>query len=389
MKIKQYLLIALISNCTADINTQIIKEVSATEFAQENPQAQVVQCTKDYPFNFKQYPLYSKLGQERFPNQGLFQDTFIISAPLATAHFCNYNLWGINGLIFVNNYFIKECQIKDISPFYLNKTTTIEVPTAPDNYYIHGSLAICSHIYPDCYGHFILDVLCQLALLEIFNVQYDYLCIPYHAKFMQEALDLWGIDQKKIIPLRFNLTIKADSIILPTSTTQTQKFAPNANYTTDFLIQYVSKKLFTGALQKNIDFKKSSKIFISRKDAHNKRFVPNEDEIFKLFENYGFARYELAKLSLAQQILLFHNAQEIVSFAGSGALNIIFSKPNTKYVEIVQTMLDATFFFLANIFNLNYCCLDATESYDFKNTHPCSKGRVINLEVISHFLANN
>ena len=350
MKIKQYLLITLISHSVLQSNTQIITEVSAIEFAQKNQGTQVLQCTKDYPFNFKPYPLYPEYAQERFPHEGLFQDMYILSVPNGIAHFCNYPLWGINGLTFINNYFIKECQIKDISPFYLNKTKTIEVPTTPNNYYIPGSLAICSHIYPDCYGHFMLDVLCQLALLEIFNIEYDYLCIPYNQKFMQEALDLWGIDKQKIIPLQFNFSIKADNIILPTSTTQTQKYAPNANYTVDFLIQYVKQKLLTGALKKGINFPKTQKIFISRKDANNKRLVPNEDEIFELFKNNGFERYELSKLSLTEQILLFHNAQEIVSFVGSGALNIIFSKPKTKYIEIVQTMLDATFFFFIKYF---------------------------------------
>ncbi len=389
MKITKYVYILLLLHYPLKSSTQIIKEVSAIEFAQENPHAQVLQCTKDYPFNFKPYPLYPELAEEKFPNQGLFKDFYIISIPNGVAHFCNYNLWGINGLIFINDYFIKECQIKALSPFYLNKINSIEVQQSTNNYSIPGSLAICSHIYPDCYGHFMLDILCQLALLEIFNIEYDYLCIPYHATFMKEALDLWGIDPEKIIPLQFNLEIRADTIILPTSTTQTQKNVINTNYTADFLIQYVSKKLLNGALKQNIDFQTSPKVFISRKDAHNKRFVPNEDEIFKLFEKYGFERYELTKLSLAQQILLFHNADEIISFLGSGSLNIIFSKPKTKYIEIIQTLLDATFFFLANISNLDYHVIDATNPEDIKNSNPSSKGRTINLEIINNFLKTN
>jgi capsular polysaccharide biosynthesis protein len=389
MYIQKYILIALISTSTTQSTTQIITEVSATEFAQLNPQAQVLQCTKDYPFNFKPYPLYPEYAQEKFPHQGLFQDMYILSVPNGTAHFCNYPLWAINGLIFINDYFIKECQIKNISPFYLNKIKTIEVQQSVHNYTIPGSIAICSHIYPDCYGHFMLDVLCQLALLEIFNIEYDYLCIPYHTKFMQEALNLWGIDQEKIIPLQFNLSVKADTIILPTSTTQIHDITVNANYTADFLIEYVSKKLLDGVMKKNIHLQTSSKVFISRKDAHNKRFVPNEDDIFKLFENYGFERYELTKLSLAEQILLFHNAQEIVSFVGSGSLNIIFSQPKTKYIEITQTMLDATFFFLANIADIDYRFIDATNPEDIKHSNPCSRGRSINLEIISNFLKDN
>lgn len=389
MNIKKYFLIILNYYAITQNNPQIIKEVSALEFGKLNPQAQILQCTKDYAFNFKTYPLYPEQADKRFPNIGLYQDIYIVSVPHGIAHFCSCNnFWGINGLIFINNYFIKECQIKDISPFYLHKTNTIQIDFAPDNYYVKGSVAICSHLYPDCYGHFMLDILCQLALLEIYNIEYDYLCIPYKQKFMVEALELWGIEKQKIIPLEFNRTIQADTIIIPTSVTQTQIYAPNANYTVDFLIHYVSKKILNNGLKINTQFKKSSKIFISRKDANNKRFVPNEDEIFELFAKQGFHRYELTKLSLAEQILLFHNASEIVSFAGSGALNIIFSQPNTKYIEIVQTMLDATFFFLTNIFDIDYNCLNTTNHVDIENSHPGTKGKVIDLKLVQNFLKN-
>ncbi|MBI2345158.1 glycosyltransferase family 61 protein [Candidatus Dependentiae bacterium] len=389
MKIFTYLYAVLLIHISIHSNTEIIQEVSALEFAQRNPQAKVLQCTKDYPFNFQPYPLYQEYAQKHFPNQGIFRNIYIINAADSTANFCHYPLWGINGLIFINNYFVKECQIKDISPFYLNKTNSLEVHKTSHNYYVNGTLAICSHVYPDCYGHFMLDVLCQLALLELFNIQYDYLCIPYHQKFMQEALELWGIDPKKIIPLTFNITIKAQNIIMPTSVTETQMFASNCNYTIDILIQYVSKKLLDSTLKKKNHLHKNSKIFISRKDAPaNKRIVPNEDEIFQLFEDNGFKRYELTKLSLTEQILLFHNAEEIVSFVGSGALNIIFAKPNTKYIEIIQTMLDATFFFLANIFNLNYYYIDATLNNGIKQSHPVSCAKAIDPKIIKNFLKN-
>lgn len=386
MNIQQYVFIALLSSCAVKNYTQLITEVSAVEFAEQNQGTQVLQCTKDYPFNFKPYPLYPKYAQTRYPNQGLFQDTYIISVPNGTAYFCNYDLWSINGLIFINDYFIKECQIKTISPFYLHKTKTIEVQQSTNNYRMQASLAICSHLYPKCYGHFVLDVLCQLALLEIFKIEYDYLCIPYNTKFMQEALDLWGIDQRKIIPLTFNMSITADKIIVPTSVTQTKKLVQNINYSMDFLIKYVRTKLLNGALKQKTDFSIEPKIFISRKDAKNKRFVPNEDEIFNAFENHGFKRYELANLSLAEQILLFHNAQKIVSFVGSGALNIIFCKPNTKYIEIVQSMIDATFFFLGNIVDIDYSCIDASTVYDVICSHPCSKARPIDIKIIESFL---
>lgn len=372
-----------------DIKTLQITEISTDGFIKQHSHAKAIKSINNYPFHFKPYPLYPEFTQEKYPNKGFFQNVHILSIPNGTAYFCNYNLWGINGLVFINNFFIKECQIKHISPFDLQKTKTITVEPALENYKLDGRLAICSHLYPDCYGHFMLDVLCQLALLEIYNIDYDYLCIPYHASFMQEALELWGINSQKIIPLSFGKTITAHEIILPTSVTQTIECVFGANYSIDFLIKYVQEKLLNAALQHSTTNKNSSKIFISRKDApHNKRLIPNEDEIFKLFEAQQFQRYELTKLSLVEQILLFHNAQEIVSFVGSGSLNSMFSQPGTTYIEIVQSMIDATFFFLADIFNLTYYCIDATNKNTVILSSPHAKAEKIDLKLIETFLKN-
>ena len=242
---------------------QIIKEASAQEFTQLYPQTEVLEWIKSYSFNFKPYPILQEYAQEKFPHQITFNDMYILKIPDATAYFCNYSLWGINGFIFINNYFIKENQIKCISPFYLDKTDTIEVPDSLTEISIDDSVAICSHLYPDCYGHFILDVLCQLALLEIHNVEYDYLCIPYQSKFMKEALELWGIPEEKIIPLNFNLSIQAKNIIFPTSTTQTTNIYLGVNYSHPFLIEYVKNKLLQGAIKKGSSINQlPKKIFI-------------------------------------------------------------------------------------------------------------------------------
>jgi hypothetical protein len=385
MKITKYLYILLLHCYVLKGVSEIITEVPALEFAQRNPGTQLLQCTKNYPFDFQQYPLYQEHTAARFPNKGLFQDTYIISVPNGTADLYEDTYWGVPGLIFINGYFIKECQIKNISPFWYGKTNTITMNSIQFPIELHESVAICWHLFPQCYGHFILDVLCQLALLEIYGVEYDHLCIPYSHKFMHELLDLWGIDTEKIIPYTKNIKISADNIILPTAVTQTPQVIWFTNYTINFLIKYVREKLLTNIKNKNHTFTGAKKIFISRKDS-SLRNIPNEDEIFKEFETRGFKRYELSPLSILEQILLFHNADEIVSFVGSGSTNIIFSKPNTKYIEIIQTMVDATFFFLANTMNLDYYYINDSTYDDFLSGNQNSKGREIPIKKIKEIL---
>lgn len=388
MKIAKYVYILLLYSYPLSSISQIIKEVPALEFALQNKGTQLLQCTKNYSFNFQPYPLYQEHAQTRFPNKGVFQDTYIVSVPNGTADLYEDRYWGVAGLVFINGFFIKECQIKNISPFWYGKTDVITINSPQTPIEIEGSVAICWHLFPHCYGHFILDVLCQLALLEIYGVEYDYLCIPYSHKFMQDLLDLWGIEEHKIIPYMNNIKISADTIILPTAVTQTPQVIWFTNYTIDFLIKYVREKLLTNIKNKNYTFTGAKKIFISRKDS-TLRNIPNEDEIFKEFEIRGFKRYELSKLSALDQILLFHNADEIVSFVGSGSTNIIFSKPGTKYIEIIQNMVDATFFFLADIMKLNYYYINNSTFDDFLSGNQNAKGREIPIKIIQDFLKNN
>ncbi len=388
MKVTKYVYILLLHYYPLNSISQIIKEVTATEFALQNQGTQLVQCTKNHAFNFQAYPLYQEHTANRFPHKGVFQDTYIISAPNAVADLYEDKYWGVPGLVFINGYFIKECQIKNISPFWYGKTNTININSTQTPLTIEGSVAICWHLFPQCYGHFILDVLCQLALLEIYGVEYDYLCIPYSHTFMQDLLNLWGIDENKVIPYTANMKIFADTIILPTAVTQTPQIVFFTNYTIDFLIEYVRKKLLTNIQNKNHTCTGSKKIFISRKDS-SLRNIPNEDEIFKEFEMRGFKRYELSTLSALDQILLFHNADTIVSFVGSGSTNIIFSKPGTQYIEIIQTMVDATFFFLTNIMNINYHYIDNSTYNDFLSGNQSTKGREIPLKIIQDFLEKN
>src|SRR5690606_23787987 len=127
----------------------------------------------------------------------------------------------------------------------------------------------------------------------------------------------------------------------------------HSNYNIDFIVQYVRKKLLANI--KNLENNNSpKKIFLSRKDANNKRSVLNEDEIFALFQSRGYQRFELGKLSLEEQISLFYNAKYVDSFVGSSAANIMYCQPGTCFIELFQTKMNATFFYLSDMIGLQY-----------------------------------
>jgi len=361
-----------------------IQQVSIPTFMQKYPLTDWIQCTQEYPFNFTPFPLYPELIDNYVP-RGCFKPVSILQIPDGTVSFCRHDRSGLS-YVFFNDCFIVETQIKYLNWF---EGEVFEVADISQNVpYIDGRLAILWHHFPECYGHWVFDVLGQLAMLEMHNVEYDYLCVPYCSKFMKESLELWGIDASKIIPLTAQTGIHAQTIIMVTSVTQTYAWeGSKSNYNMDFVLQFIRDKLLSGVESINkTDNNFSKKIFISRKGAPC-RAVPNEDEIFALFETRGFKRYELTELSMAEQIMLFHQAQTIVSFVGSGSTNLIFCQPGTEYVEIVQSMVDATFFYMADIFKLRCSHINDSTLHDFLSGGQYTTSvRMLSVELVENFL---
>lgn len=378
--VRSVLLLKLVFFGSAFLEASRIFQRSLSDFVKEFPQSSYLQCTNNYSFNHAPFPLYQD-HVNYFPSQGGHIDMFILQVPQGAA------LFDKTGYVYVNDSFVKETQMGGLN--FFNGSDYIDQEAQTDILKISGRVAIVSRLYPYCYGLWFFEILSQLALLEVYGVEYDYLCIPYYEKFMQESLDLWGIDRSKIIPLVTGASIQADVIIMPTSVSGC-KVPPSGlvNHYVDFLMKHIHDKILAGVKALNLEAEYPEKIFISRKDAGGKRAIPNEDEVFALFEPLGFKRYELARLSVAQKISLFNNAKTIVSFLGSGSTNIMFCKPGTHYIEITQKMVEATFFYVGEIFGLKYSAIDDSPGLEVHHG-PWTAPVPLSMDKVKEFLAEH
>lgn len=299
--------------------------------------------------NFEYKPFQLSINQQIHPNKGFFKETFILKIANATVQ--SY------GLVLVGNIFIEELIWKNFRhnladlKWYDNN----QIVNVPKKVAVIGQAAAYN------YFHWLTEVLCRLALLEMQGVEYDYLYVPCDLHFMQESLKLWGIDFCKIIAARPDLCVQADTVIVP-SLVSNVSFGGvlGACYVQMHLVQYVKRKLLTTALQYQPSILLSPKVFISRKDALQRKVI-NEDEVFALFEQEGFVRYELDKLSVVDQVLLFYQSEVIVSPQGTGLANIIFCQQGTKIVELLQGLNDCTFWYVSQDLHLNYTAVRTTD----------------------------
>lgn len=161
-----------------------------TEFIQQYPETKLTQCTKNYKFDYPEFPLYPEYKSNYFPNKGLYSDIFILEIPKGVVSIDAAHCSSKSGYTFVNDIFIKETGFRDLNPF--KEVSCIERPdiNIENVFFISGRVAVIDHMYSWIYGPFILDLLSRIALLEIFNIEYDYLLIPYNQQYAKEALEI-------------------------------------------------------------------------------------------------------------------------------------------------------------------------------------------------------
>jgi hypothetical protein len=330
--------------------------VPLQNFLQQHPEVAYIPCSDETYFEYKPFPL--SINMSYHPNIGNFDKTYILKIP-------NAQIQSGYGFVTYKNQFIEEFIWKKMeSHLRLIKQIPSDHIIA-----IPGKVAVVSQLAYFNYWHWLSEVFCRLALLEMQNIEYDYVYVNQDSKFIRSSLELWGISKEKIIaPTGDNFAIKADEVIVPSLVSNVNfGFVPFSCYAQPQLLKYVREKLLTAALKYGSTTSFSKKVFVSRKDS-NIRNIINEDEFFEALKPYGFERYELAKLSVLDQILLFNQAEIIVSAQGTGLANSIFCSPSVKLIELFQGLNDATFWYLSQDFKFNYIAVQTAQFQEDYNT---------------------
>jgi len=306
----------------------------------ENPKIKYLKCTEKMPYEAPEFEILPQM-----PHKVIFDELFILTIPEGKVQ-------GSRGHTVIDgNIFIREFVWFDRFDF-LNEV----VPIPSDQVIkVSGRVAVITQLSHVNYFHFINETLGRLALLEMHNVEYDWLYIPYDIPMIKSFLTLWGVDPNKIIsPVDVYYCVQADELIIPSFNLNTDAgFRHTGIFIHPKTMNYVKQKIINNFAKERAHKSFSKKVFVSRKDGFCRRIL-NEDEIFELFEPLGFVRYELSKMTIEEQISLFQNAEIVVGEHGAGFANLLFCKSGTVVIELFQALVETCVWWLSLVNNLEY-----------------------------------
>ena len=64
------------------------------------------------------------------------------------------------------------------------------------------------------------------------------------------------------------------------------------------------------------------------------RTIKNDEEVKQYLSSEGFKIIKLSEYNFEDQVSIFNTAETIIGLHGAGFANIVFSKPNTKIIEL-------------------------------------------------------
>ena len=188
------------------------------------------------------------------------------------------------------------------------------------------------------YWHWLFDVIPRLAFCEeiIKNDKIDFYLLPSNKiKFQKETLNLLGINKEKQLSSENFRHIICDKLFV---TSHPVLRSADATESIQNIPKWISNWLKDTFVLKKNNKNFFKKIYIDRSDSISNvkhlRTIENEEEVKNYLSSVGFEIVRLSEYSFEDQVSMFNSAETIIGLHGAGFANIVFSKPNTKIIEL-------------------------------------------------------
>ena len=169
--------------------------------------------------------------------------------------------------------------------------------------------------------------------------------------YVAETLDLIGVPERKIERARAPV-YRASNVVVPSFPEQTA---------TDY--EWVREAVLENIDPNTEPIDVGSNVYISRTNAVERQVV-NESAVVEALSKYGFEPYVLESQSVAQNVLLFHEADAIVGAHGAGLTDLIYCEDGVVF-ELFGSKVKDPYERLADTVGVDYqpvrCQPDSTD----------------------------
>ncbi|WP_424100576.1 glycosyltransferase family 61 protein [Moorena producens] len=178
------------------------------------------------------------------------------------------------------------------------------------------------------FAHWLMDCLPKLALIESLDNSaknnLKFIIPDGSPPYIVDSLKLLGIQENQTIQIQEE-SITVEQLILCRAADK-----PGRPKKRHFLA--IRNKLVSSVIDEESICLASRRIYISRSQSSRK--IVNEDDILQILKKYNFEVIHCERMSLAEQISLFSEAEVVLGPHGAGIYNQVFCPSGTTIIEI-------------------------------------------------------
>lgn len=215
---------------------------------------------------------------------------------------------------------------------------------------IRGSVAVLNCGPYRNYFHFLFEAIGRLRLFRQAEITADYYCVAQHLPFQRQLVALFGLDRRRIIPLKKGTHVVAERLFV--SSLPGYNTIPAQVHLKDQGTYRFVREAILSRINKNPD-PYASHVYVQRT---GKRTLVNEAELLEKLRTRGaWKTVRLEDHAVLEQAAIFYHARVIVSLHGAGLANLVFAQAGAQVVEIFHpNLLEPVYFQIATLFGLRY-----------------------------------
>ncbi|MEO8948271.1 MAG: glycosyltransferase family 61 protein [Mucilaginibacter sp.] len=202
------------------------------------------------------------------------------------------------------------------------------------------------------YYHWLCEALCRVWVVKD-RCDQMILLLPPKYKLPKYVLDSLGLfNFKKIIHIPTGKSALLRTLCMPSQ-------RPNLNCYNSEILFGIREMYLNYVYSKKIDININERIYVSRRNATQRKIV-NEEEVITTLSRYNFTTIYNEDYSFFEQISIYSNAKHLASIHGAGLTNMIFMPAGAIVFELVKRKtnpirhLNLLYWYLADALNHQY-----------------------------------